>query len=310
MRFEHTKELGTGWRKRSTRLAGVIGTAFALVTGGCTSSGGTTPDTSGVAEVQEVQEARFVATDYSYPVAPAQLEEGLVHVSAENLGTVNHEFTLTGIGDASALDVLEDFRGTGLSGEPFPPYVDQAAVPPFVSVSPGEADEATMTVSEGHYVLWCTVTDVVEGDRSRPHFKLGMIREIEVVASDRGLELPQADGTITARDYSFDLDLEAGDRTVNFMNEGPDQIHLATIEVYPEGVTEEEAREAFEAGGEGPSGVGFSGIFSSGLGAQIVLPGDGIQAGRTYLFQCFVPDREGGDAHVNSYDMYSFVTIE
>lgn len=301
--------LRTGWRKPSRRFAAVIGTALALVTGGCTGTGGNeAPDTR---RFTEVQEASFVATDYSYPIAPAQLEEGLVHVSAANHGTVNHEFTLTGIGDASSLDVLKDFEGTGLSGEPFPPYVDQAAVPPFVSVSPGEADEATMTLSEGHYVLWCTITDVAEGDRSRPHFKLGMIREIEVVPSDKELELPVADGTITARDYSFDVDLEAGDRTVNFVNEGPDQIHLATIEVYPEGVTEEEAREAFEAKLDPrPSGVGFTGIFSRGLGAQIVLPGDGIRSGRTYLFQCFVPDREGGKAHVISQDMYSIVAIE
>lgn len=280
-------------------------------TGESTPEDATIPTNDEVLAPTEPQDVMIVAVDYSYPIAPAQLEEGLVHVSAENHGTVNHEFTLTGIGDASALDVLDDFRGTGLSGEPFPPYVDQAAVPPFVSVSPGEADEATMTLSEGHYVLWCTITDVVEGDRSRPHFKLGMIREVEVVASDRGLELPQADGTITARDYSYDLDLEAGDRTVNFVNEGPDQIHLATIEVYPEGVTEEEAREAFEAKrGPGPSGFGFGGIFSTGLGAHIVLPGNGFQSGRTYLFQCFVPDREGGKSHVRAYGMYEIVTIE
>ena len=298
-------------RRKPSRwlVVGVIGAALALVAGGCTGAGGNdAPDTS---EVPDVQEARFIAVDYAYPVAPAQLEEGLVHISAENHGTVGHEFTLTGIGDSSALDILEDFRGTGLSGEPFPPYVDQAAVPPFVSVRPGAADEATMTLSEGRYVLWCTITDVAEGDRSRPHYKLGMIREIEVVASDRELELPESDGTITARDYSFDVDLEAGDRTVNFVNEGPDQIHAATIEVYPEGVTEEEAREAFEAKLEpSPSGVGFTGIFSSGLGAQIVLPRDAVQSDRTYLFQCVVPDREGGKGHVTSYDMYSIVTIE
>ena len=103
-----------------------------------------------MAEIQEVREARLVATDYSYPIAPAQLEEGLVRISAENHDTVDHEFTLTGIGEASALDMLEDFRGTGLSGEPWPPYLDQAAVPPFVSVGPGKTEAATMTVSEGH----------------------------------------------------------------------------------------------------------------------------------------------------------------
>ena len=296
-----------GTRLPEDRLRWIVAVVV-LVAGSCTS----TTDAPRVEHaVTEPQEARFVAIDYAYPVAPAQLEEGLVHLSAENHGTVQHEFTLTGIGTASAIDVLEDFKGTGLSGEPYPPYVDQAAVPPFVSVAPGKADEATMTLSEGHYVLWCTITDVAEGDRSRPHFKLGMIREIEVVSSNRELDLPEADGTITARDYSFDVDLEAGDRTVNFVNEGPDQVHLTTIEVYPEGVTEEEAREAFEAKvGPGPSGVGFGGILSAGLGAQINLPEDALQSGRTYLFQCFVPDREGGDAHVKAYGMYEIVTIE
>jgi len=286
-----------------------------LAAGSCTSSG----DAPRVEDGTEPQEARIVAIDYSYPVAPAQLEEGLVRISAENHGAVNHEFTLTGIGDAGAVDMLEDFEGTGLSGEPYPPYVDQAAVPPFVSVGPGKSDEATMTLSEGHYVLWCTITDVAEGDRSRPHFRLGMIREIEVVPSDRGLELPPADGTITARDYSFDVDLGAGDRTVNFVNEGPDQIHLATIEVYPEGVTEQEAREAFEAGlapgpppkgTPSPSGVGFGGIFSAGLGAQIELGAVAFLSGRTYVFQCWVPDRAGGESHLVAYNMYEIVTIE
>lgn len=293
---------------RGTLVVTILG--LALLNIGCTATN-ERPEPSEPSEASAVQEARFVAINYSYPTAPAQLEEGLVHISAENHGAVDHEFTLTGIGEASATDMLEDFKGTGLSGEPFPPYVDQAAVPPFVSVPPGGADEAIMTLSEGHYVLWCTITDVAEGDRSRPHFKLGMIREIEVVASEGELELPEADGTITARDYSFDVDLEAGDRTVNFVNEGPDQIHVATIEMYPEGVTEEGAREAFEAKLEPrPSGVGFTGIFSSGLGAQIVLPKDAIQSGRTYLFQCFVPDREGGDSHVKAYGMYAIVTIE
>ena len=103
------------------------------------------------------------------------------------------------------------------------------------------------------------------------------------------------------------MDLEAGDRTVNFMNVGPDQIHLAIIEVYHEGVTEG-AREAFEEKRDGPSGVDSAG--SSDRPGCESLPADALQSGRTYLFQCFVPDREGGKPHVTSYDMFSIVTIE
>jgi hypothetical protein len=290
-------------------MTAVLGAILALAMAGCTRvDGGSALDQVGVSAMQE---ARFVAIDYAYPVAPAQLEAGLVHIEFENHGTVGHELTLTGIGDATALDLAEDMRGTGLSGEPFPPYIDQVAVPPFVSVEPGEADEATMTLSEGRYVMWCTITDVADGDRSRPHYKLGMIRQFDVVAGNGETELPEADGTITARDYSFDVDLQAGDRTINFVNEGPDQVHLATIEMYPEGVTEAQARKEFGANGApDATGVGFGGIFSAGLGAQIVLPEGAIKSGRTYLFQCFVPDREGGKGHVISHDMYAIVTIE
>ena len=33
-------------------------------------------------------------------------------------------------------------------------------------------------------------------------------------------------------------------------------------------------------------------------------------AGRTYVFACFVPDREGGEPHAIAYNMFEVVTLE
>jgi hypothetical protein len=300
-------------RQRTRPTAAVIALVLALVTGGCTERTDA-PEPDRPSEPATIQEALFVGEDYSYPIVPEHLRAGAVRVTFENRGDVFHKLTLTGIGDASLAEFIEDGGPTiALTGKPFPSYIDQVAVPPFVGIEGGKVGHATYTLTEGRYALYCNATNVPKGEEEAPHFEMGMIRLLTVEGGEAEPELPPADGTITATDYAFDVDLEAGDRTVNFVNEGPDQVHLTTIEMYPEGVTEAQARKDFEGKGALAShtnGLGFGGIFSAGLGAQIVLPEDAIQSGRTYLFVCFVPDREGGEAHVTAYGMYEIVTIE
>jgi uncharacterized cupredoxin-like copper-binding protein len=295
--------------------------AVALVMGGCTDDGGTTDSSGGPSEARsDPQEVRIVAVDYGYTEVPVELEAGVINLTFENQGTVSHEATLSGIGDTPIDRFVEDLGGrTGLEGLPFPDYLDQVAVPPFVSVEGGATGEATFTLTEGRYALWCSITDVARGDEKAPHYELGMVRELTVSRGDTEPGLPVADGTITAIDYAFELDLEAGDRSVTFINEGPDQVHLTTVEVYPEGIDAAAAEDAFETQlepGRLPEGVpsveaalGFSGIFSEGLGSRFELDGE-FESGRTYLFVCLVPDREGGESHAVAYDMYAVVTIE
>ena len=117
-------------------------------------------------------------------------------------------------------------------------------------------------------------------------------------------------------DYGFEVDLEAGDRVVNFINEGPNEIHSTAVEVYPKGVSAEEAEAAYAlqlqgrpTDTPGSKGLGFTGIFSAGLGSTFRLDVE-IKSGRTYLFACFVQDRSGGEPHAIGHDMYEAVTVE
>jgi len=305
-----------GWRL-------VVGgfTAVVLVATGCTGKGGATTHDgeANTPAAREPQEAVVVAVDYSYPEAPARLAAGVIDLRFENRGTVGHELAFAGIGDASIQRWVEDLGDDALSAFPVPDYLDQVATPPFVSVKAGGTAVATMTLTPGRYVMFCNVRDVTDGLEEAPHYQLGMVRELMVVGGDPEPTLPEADGTIVASDDGFEVDLEAGDRSVNFINEGPDQIHLTTIEAFPRGMDAAEAERIYEAklasgkwpkGFPGLEGSGFSGIFSAGLGARLEFEEDTFRSGRVFVVACFLPDREGGKPHVIAYDEYALVTIE
>jgi hypothetical protein len=150
-------------------------------------------------------------------------------------------------------------------------------------------------------------TEGEESEEGPPHFTLGMQQIVDVTAAEGDGELPAADGTISAVDYDFEVDLEAGDTTINFTNEGPDQPHFAGFDRYDEGTTTEEALEAFgtfftlEEGEEPPEDmleaeeVGFSGVATPGNSIQFELREE-LEPG-TYVFYCFIADREGGPPH-------------
>ena len=301
------------WRVRFLVVLGVV----ALVASGCGDDGGTDAPTP-AGDGGEAQEVSIVAADYEFTDAPVELDGGVINLSFENQGTVAHEVALAGIGETPVDQFVKEF-GPVLEGGPFPDYLDQVAVP--IEVEGGVSGEATFTVTEGSYVMFCALTGVAKGDKPKaPHYELGMIQELTVSGGDADPQLPEADGTVTATDYAFKADLEAGDSSVNFVNEGPDQVHFGSVSVYPKGTDAASAEEAFkaliEAEGPPPEGVpqpedvGFSGIFSDGLGSRFQLLEGEFESGRTYLFACFISDRAGGAPHAIANNMYEAVTIE
>lgn len=157
-----------------------------------------------------------------------------------------------------------------------------------------------------------------------PHFERGMIQEIEVGAGEADATLPEADGSISAFDYGFDVDIQAGDTAINFVNDGPEQVHFAEVLPYGE-IDAAAAEEAFaqllqsEEEGPPPEGIpmpdeeggGFSGIFSAGLGATFELnEGASFESGQTYVLACFIQDRSGGPPHAIANQMYTAFTVE
>lgn len=272
------------------------------------------------------QAVEIAAIDYGFEGVPDDLTAGVVSLSFDNKGKVDHELALVEVGDTSLEQFLKDFPPV-LEGGPFPDYAENVAVP--AEIGPGESSEVTFTIAEGTYVMFCTFTGdadapaPAEGEEpaeGEPHYAKGMAQVVKVGAG-ADAELPEADGTITAKDYSFEPDIEAGDTTINFVNDGPKEVHFASVSVFPEGTDAAAAEEAWgammtaEEGSPPPEGtpepedVGFSGIFSSGLGAQFTVP-DGFESGRTYVIACFIQDRAGGPPHAIGQKMYKIFTVE
>lgn len=140
---------------------------------------------------------------------------------------------------------------------------------------------------------------------------------------DAGGELPEEIGSITAREYSFDVDVQAGQEKFEFTNAGPDQIHHVVLvdfgTIAPDVV--EENLEAFlqtEGEGEPPAAfkdlnpekafdVGGSGVFTPGLGGTASAK---FESGNTYAAICFLQDRAGGPPHVFGKGMRTVFKVE
>jgi hypothetical protein len=304
-------------RGRSRRL-GIIVVGLAIVAASCGRADRVV--SAPVDDVSEPLAVKVVAVDYAFDEAPDEIPAGAIDLTFENRGAVSHEIAIAGIGDAPLDRFVTDMRGlAGIEGEPFPEYLDQVAFPYFSGIDAGTTAEGSFTLTEGRYVMFCSATGVAEGQQEKRHYQLGMVRELTVTEGDPTPKLPPADGSIVATDYAFDVDIEAGDRTVQFVNDGPAQVHFSTVDVYPKGVDVEEAKAAFEALSEPgplPQGVprtrflGFSGIASEGLSTTFELYHGRFESGRTYLFACYLADRTGGKPHAEAYDMYTIVTIE
>jgi plastocyanin len=303
--------------------------------------GTSTEETTTTEATVEAQEVSFSAIDYAFQDAPSELEAGVVTVTFTNEGKVEHEFALIESGDLEQADFLEQFAPVVNEGGAFPEQTQNVAAP--LEIGPGETASVTFTVNEGQYTLLCTLdgdaekaeetgqSDEEDGeeeevDPAKVHFNRGMAQPLTVTAGTEDADLPEADGTITAHDYTFDVDVTAEDETVNFVNTGAeDQVHFAAIIEFPAGTTEEQALATFAAfnSEEGPGEddvqpsddeFGFTGVFSKGLGSRQTISKQ-FTSGNTYLFACFISDRTGGPPHAvpeseGGHGMVKVVTVE
>ncbi len=291
-------------------------------------------ETTTTAAEDEAQAVTIAADDYEFTDAPAELEAGLVELTFDNVGQVEHELALVEIGDTPIDQVGTDLAPV-LQGGPFPDYLENLSIPAFAAG--GVTVETTALLAEGDYALICTLTGVApeegappssapagdgppgEGEEGPPHYELGMVQALTVTAGDDAAELPESDSTITASDYAFDVDVSAGPQTVAFLNEGPDQVHHAVFFPFAEGIDEAAAETALDAflsseeEGPPPPELDFSqevddfGVFSTGLGATYDVE---FQSGRTYAVVCFIQDRSGGPPHAIAHDMKEIFTVE
>jgi hypothetical protein len=240
---------------------------------------------------------------------PATVEAGLAEISlqVDTPAAEEHDAQLVRVeGDHTLTEVLEALSSQG--GEPTPPWLFAGGG--LGSTRGGTTATVTQILQPGTYYAF----DLGEGEGDNvPSFaEQGATATIEVTGEVGDAELPSADATVTAAEYSFATDgLVAGVNRIRFENTGTELHHIVAIP-YTAGATLEDVK-AFatsDAPPDGPPPVDFQ----RGSTTAVLEGGDSqitelsLTSGK-YAFLCFISDRAGGPPHV-AKGMIEEVVIE
>ena len=326
-------------------LVGVLSTVGLAACGDDDDEAGTATATTTEEGEGAATKLDLIAKDYSFEGIGATVEGGLVEVTMRNEGEKNHEAAFLEIGDMSVDDALEAL-GPAFSGEPFPDAPKLAGG--LSGVEAGQTATTTMLLPPGTYALVCALSDEESEDEeggesgvsttvagpeattttaagceggeeeAPPHFVLGMKSEFEAEGGE-GATLPDTGASITTVDYGFEFEgLKAGENEVVFTNDGT-ELHHFVLSVFEEGVTEEQALDAFrkfaeaeQSGSPPPEGtpepedVADTIPIDKGFGQTVHLE---LEADRVYIILCFISDRSGGPPHAFAHQMVDTFTV-
>lgn len=175
-----------------------------------TDSSADTGNTSAMAELLQIT---ITATDYAFAL-PAELPAGLVDLTLQNAGKVNHHGIVMRLLEGVTQDQLQT--------------VLQAPEGDFASVSdlsfflpdtgPGLSNQATVELQPGQWVI----LSVAMGDFAdpRPDWMKGSLASFTVTANTTEVSAPAADLVVTIGNADADMpaDLSAGQHTIQVVN--------------------------------------------------------------------------------------------
>jgi hypothetical protein len=126
-----------------------------------------------------------------------------------------------------------------------------------------------------------------------------MVRPLVVTNASEMVEAPAALGTITMRDFMFDLPevIPSGRATYRVVNEGPGQPHEVAIARLAPGKTAEDARRAIMNPGGPPPFQAVGGFQATEVGGDGYVTFD-LEPG-AYVAICRVTEPVSGVSHVH-----------
>ncbi|CAN5528935.1 hypothetical protein BH20ACT15_BH20ACT15_10510 [soil metagenome] len=228
--------------------------------------------------------------------APSEAEAGPAEITFTNSseeGELDGQLVYVAEGeDHTDMEVSAEL-GKAVEGQPVADWFQAAGGPGFAGK--GESSTATVDLQAGTYYFVPSTDD----EPTLPLTKF-------TVTGESDEDLPDADATVTANEYSFSSEgLKAGETSVLLENAGA-QWHHFLASPLKEDATIEQAREFLETEkGEPPfveqgpgQGAGANEVESTVLegGVSEVVDLD-LLPGR-YAFFCFIADKEGGPPHV------------
>lgn len=284
--------------RRYGRLAAVA-LIISLVAAGCgkdskdesgSGSGGTTTTTA-----PQPAEVNITATDFAFQLPPA-IPSGVVKLTLTNSGQQPHDFALLKIDGTHSLAEVKKIVGNDTG--PIPEWLHGAGG--VGTVGPGAPPGVAFVKIEAgaKYVYICTEDDE---KTKKSHADLGMVGDMKVEGTSPATDLPKADATIVAKEYTFDIQgIKAGEQLIDFSNAGPSELHLFFAAPILPGKTIDDVKKALASEDQNAEPP-FD--FMKGVTGQPLDPGlrsvvKGTFAPGDYVIICFINDRKGGPPHL------------
>lgn len=231
---------------------------------------------------------RIVASDFSY-VSPDTVAAGLTNIVMVNHGKEPHQASIFRVDSGKTMD---DVQKAMKMTSAIPGWMVFTGSPN--GAEPGDSSNTMATMTAGNYIVICFFT----GADGKPHMEKGMVKPLVVKPAGSAMALPNADITVTTKDYAFEVSpaITAGTHTIRLVNAGP-QLHEITLVKMAPGKTMKDAQAWMAAGMKGmPPFTSFGGIAGLTVGqaanfTATFTPGD-------YVMLCFVPDSKDGKPHL------------
>ena len=230
---------------------------------------------------------RIVANDFSY-VSPDTVAAGLTNIVMVNHGKEPHQAAIFRMDSVKTQSEVQ----AGLHSNVIPSWVIITGGPN--GANPGDSSNVEAVLQAGNYMMVCFMS----GADGKMHLDKGMTKTFVVKPAGAAMALPNADITVTTKDFAFEVSpaITAGTHTIRLVNSGP-QLHEITLVKMAPGKTMKDAQTWMAAGMKGmPPFMAFGGIAGLSVGqaanfTATFTPGN-------YVMLCFVPDTKDGKAHL------------
>jgi hypothetical protein len=234
-----------------------------------------------------IPQVTIKAHDYSYD-GPTKLNAGLVTIKLTNEGQEMHHAQLARLNDGVSMDQIEQAFQT----DPNAALALVTLVGGPGAIGPGQSTEVTLDLAAGQYLAMCFIPSA----DGVPHMAQGMLSTFVVEGTRAAAAEPQADRTITLKDFMFDLpaQVKAGVQTWKIVNSGP-QPHEIIMFRLNDGKTMDDvmAWAQTQAGAPPFNMIGGMQGLTPGQTGWVTLD---LKPG-SYVAACDIPDPTSGKPH-------------
>lgn len=169
---------------------------------------------AGCGDDDDEESLALTLTETGLEGLPEELTAGVVAIElTDDTEAAGGEVNFTRVEDGTTEDAFLEAIESVFAGGPIPDVLLDTS---------GVIERSTVVLDEGEHVVWYDLASNLERE-STPHDIV--TTPVTVAEGDGDAEPPDADGTVTATDDDFEVDVQEGSSTVNFFNDSSAQLH-------------------------------------------------------------------------------------